>query len=826
MADEAEPVVLGPVTLERERLGPITLGLGAADGYSGSGLTNPRTATMAGEVPYLALDGSTPQADPVLELRIHGVGGAPAPDNLQSPATVQVSGDGTAGFHRAWFPGGSAEGQPRREAYCWGGLNTRASSRALYLLLIGFMLVNVAHWALPGRPGKHATLPNLVAAAALRVLALTLTVLFFATTVTLFGDLVAWQAPARGALPSWMGWYTRRDFGPRLAIALLAVLAVLGVLLWVSAATTRLYERWDPGIRPDEDEEWPLTSRAFWCGELAVDRQRHCHVATGAAVVLLFAALPGGSADGARWTLVALAGLIALVSLVLVASPWTDRQLIAGTAPGWPDAVVRWFGRAAVALAVGACVSRFWWRVQPETHALPGDQVLQVWSVVAEMAAFAVLGVAVVVQRPWRAGKEVLGFGLAAPLVAGLGCVVATIFGASLTLAMANLIGSPKVTVAEGKVRGETLLLPSTVYVGGLGMIAAVALAVGLGVYLLCWSRWETDRLARTDEERDDDAVLSSYPRPGDAPSVHSVARIWARSELTDHAATALAVVTVPTAAVLTAYLLTLETGSHPQWLARLAQVGGTIGVAVTLYFLATLRSAFLDAAKRKRFGLLWDVGTFWPRACHPFAPPCYAERSVPEVVTRIRRMVGDDVLDPADPGLAQQQAEALPPGVPAPVEAHSPVLLTGYSQGTPISVAVMAQLPQRVREQMALLTLAAPIRRLYGRAFPVYFGPDQLAKLHGALTRDGVVRWRNLVRRSDYIGGWAFAPELRPADSALVDRVVYDPPVLWGKHDPSPPATHRHSDFFPDPQGRPYAVELCGLVRQDRGVPARHGVP
>src|SRR5437763_9612172 len=151
-----------------ERLGPITLGLGAADGYSGSDLTNPLMPTPAGEVPYLAADGSTPRADPVLELRIHGVGGAPPADNLQSPATVQVAGDGTAGFYRAWYPGGSTAGRPRREAYCWGGLNTRASSRALYLMLVGFMLVNVANWALPGRPTKRAPMANRVAAAALR----------------------------------------------------------------------------------------------------------------------------------------------------------------------------------------------------------------------------------------------------------------------------------------------------------------------------------------------------------------------------------------------------------------------------------------------------------------------------------------------------------------------------------------------------------------------------------------------------------------------------------------------------------------------------------
>jgi len=795
------------------RLGPITLGVGAADGYSGNDLTNPRTATLAGEVPYLAADGSTLTADPVLELRIHGVGGAPASDNLQNPATVQVAGDSTAGFYRAWFPGGSAAGQPRREAYCWGGLNTRASSRALYLMLVGFMLVNVAHWALP--PARGRGLTHRIGGTALRVLGLALTVAFITTSVTVLGDLVAWQAPTRGALPSWLGWYARRDFGPRLAIALLGVLGVLGALHWVSAATTRNYEAWGSGVLPDEDDAWPLTSRTFWCGELAVNRQRHCHVAAGAAVVLLFAALPNGSADGLRYVLAALAGAIALVALALVASPWTDRAQIAGCTPGWGDVVARWFGRSAVALAALTAVSRFWWRIDGNTRALPGDQAMQVWSVVAEFAVLAALAIGVVLQAPWRAGRrEVMGFGLTAPLLAGLGCVVATIFGSSLTLAVANVIGSPKVSVDAGKVHGETLLLPATVYVGGLGMIAAVVLAVGVGGYLLTWSRWEADRLARTDEGRDPDAVASSYPAVGsvvgDEPSVRRVAGIWARSALTEHAATALTWLAVPTAGVIVAYLITLEAGGNPSPLARTAQVGGTIGVFLTVYFLATLRSAFLDASKRKRFGFVWDVGTFWPRATHPFGPPCYAERTVPEVVTRIRRMVGDVPLGPADPALALEIAERLPPGVPAPIEAQSPVLLTGYSQGTPISVAVMAQLPQRVRDRMALLTLAAPIRRLYGRAFPAYFGPEQLGRLRVALTGESGLRWRNLVRRSDYIGGRAFDPSRPEAD---VDHGVYDPPVLWSKHDPSPPATHRHSDFFPDPQARPHAVELAKLL-------------
>jgi hypothetical protein len=431
---------------------------------------------------------------------------------------------------------------------------------------------------------------------------------------------------------------------------------------------------------------------------------------------------------------------------------------------------------------------------------------------------------AVLLQVPWRAGREVMGFGFAAPMLAALGCLVATIFGSSLTLAVANVIGSPRVAVQDGRLRGETLLVPSTVYAGGLGMVAAVLLTIGVGGYLFTWSRWEATRLARTDERRDDDSVLTTYPEPGGPAAVRSVATTWARSALTDHAATALSVVTLPTGALVLGYLISLEADGNPAVLRKIAQIGGAIGVAATVYFLATLRSAFLHAAKRKRFGFVWDVGTFWPRACHPFGPPCYAERTVPEVVTRLRRMVGHTPEAENDPALGQQDAErrlttAIDLEPPAPVEAQSPVLLTGYSQGTPISVAVLAQLPAEVRDQMSLLTLAAPVRRLYGRTFPAYFGPDQLARLHEYLTTDGVVRWRNLVRRSDYIGGSAFDRRLRPVDHALVDRLIHDPPVLWADNDPSPPAAHLHSDLFPDPQTRPHAVALAQLLG-DRSRP------
>lgn len=798
-------------------LAPLVLGVGAARGFAGTDLTGAPTAVAAGEVP-LRRPGA---ARSVLELRVHGVGGAPPAENLQSPATVQVAGDGVAGFHRAWFPGGSAPGQPLREAYCWGGLNTRATSRALYLVLIPFMLVNLAHWALPAPPEpagptpptrararRHDTPANAVARALLRLLGLALTLAFVGTTVTLLGDLLAWQAAGmnRGGLPGWAGAYTDRTSGTRLALALLATFAVLALLVWLSLTSLRRYERWESARDTDEDPTWPLTKPSFWRGERVVSRQLHLHAMAASALILMFAALPSSPTPWPRGLLLSTAAVVGLGAALALASPWCDHTRVAGQPRTPGDAACAWYARVVVGFCVLGVASRFWWSIEDDSRALPGDQATPAAIVYTAIALVVALFVVVAAQQPWLRGQDVTGWGLAAPLIAGLAVVVATIFGASLTLAAANIKGSPR---TRGEITDTEYLLPQTVYAGGFGMMVALVMAVLVGAWLGAWAWGRRSQWIRLDANRPRDSVQSSYPEPGESCSVKHVAGIWARSALTDHAATVIALLALPTAVATTAYLVRLELGGDRRFFADVATVGGTVGALATVAFLGILRSALLDGTRRKRFGVLWDVCTFWPRACQPFAPPCYAERSVPEVVTRIRRLVGDQARGDGDPALAQQDAEARGGGGVS--EAPGPVLLTGYSQGSPIAVAVLAQLPQSVRAQMSLLTMGAPIRRLYGRTFPAYFGPRHLEQLANHLRTGRDARWRNLVRRSDYIGGWALADPVRyGTEGRLVDRLLQDPPVLWkdAAH-PSRPPTHRHSDFFPDPQVQPHVEEL-----------------
>jgi hypothetical protein len=223
-----------------------------------------------------------------------------------------------------------------------------------------------------------------------------------------------------------------------------------------------------------------------------------------------------------------------------------------------------------------------------------------------------------------------------------------------------------------------------------------------------------------------------------------------------------------------------------------------------------------------KRIPALWDMATFWPRAVHPLTPPSYAERAVPEIADRIRLLTGHLRNEPDDflrlhakadlPDLARSSGLSVPAG---------PVLLTGYSQGSVIAAAVIAQLPPEVLRDVALLTLACPARRLYGRAFPAYFGGNQLAtlaKLLDADRTDGEGRWKNLCRRSDPTGSWV-RHEPEPCTdhaylAANVDQPCWDPVVLVPDSYPTPPPTHGHKEFWPDPRTSELGAYLVNQLK------------
>lgn len=190
----------------------------------------------------------------------------------------------------------------------------------------------------------------------------------------------------------------------------------------------------------------------------------------------------------------------------------------------------------------------------------------------------------------------------------------------------------------------------------------------------------------------------------------------------------------------------------------------------------------------RKAAGILWDLTTFWPRSAHPLAPPCYAERVVPELRTRIHWALN------ANPG--------------------NHVVMSGHSQGSLLVMAVVSRLSDVRLERVRIVTYGSQIRAWYGRIFPAVFGPQAigvtatdgpanfgdprpdvpavppsppavvvsptgslLARLGGV----GAMHWVNLFRRSDPIGFRVFTDLDSPVD-------VYVPEVPpAGAGDPGP---------------------------------------
>ncbi|WKU08310.1 hypothetical protein [Micromonospora sp. HUAS LYJ1] len=180
----------------------------------------------------------------------------------------------------------------------------------------------------------------------------------------------------------------------------------------------------------------------------------------------------------------------------------------------------------------------------------------------------------------------------------------------------------------------------------------------------------------------------------------------------------------------------------------------------------------------RRSVGVLWDVGTFWPRAAHPLAPPSYAERAVPELQTRIAGILALTERDP---------------------RRMDGVILSGHSQGTVICAATLLQLPTRWRRRIWFLSYGCQLTRLYGRVFPAYFGPARLRVLAHALTwPSGHVAWTNFWRDTDPLGwqvnaGERDVPVTDPEALHPTGGEVADPPIR--NHSGYPEAAEFHRE-------------------------------
>src|SRR4051794_25053078 len=266
--------------------------------HGGSATTVEPVTTMGG-------DGSAARPEEsgtALELLVHGVGGTTPEKMLDDPRTVRITGDDIAAVFRRADDVDAEKGQrdgrtgPVPEAYVWCNLTSGNGTRALWLLLLPFMVVNLAHWMRPTARGRKRTVR--LYGLLVRLTGLTLTVLLVAAACEVALDLTAWQCagtPACAEGHAWLGflspevsgdgWWSQP--GRRLALASLVPAALTGLLWYLSHRTWSAYESQKPmnrGAEPDNDaitDRTALGRPGFWYGRRLVARLRAAHTAAG-----------------------------------------------------------------------------------------------------------------------------------------------------------------------------------------------------------------------------------------------------------------------------------------------------------------------------------------------------------------------------------------------------------------------------------------------------------------------------------------------------------------------------------------------------------------
>jgi hypothetical protein len=160
---------------------------------------------------------------------------------------------------------------------------------------------------------------------------------------------------------------------------------------------------------------------------------------------------------------------------------------------------------------------------------------------------------------------------------------------------------------------------------------------------------------------------------------------------------------------------------------------------AVTLSFLLRVYNAARRPDSARTLGILWDLASYWPRAAHPFVPPCYAQKAVPELVERAHRYIANG---------------------------HK-VVLSAHSQGTLIVIAAALRMkichPESC-DRLGLVMAGSQLQWAYPRAFPAVVDLDAYQRVLDAL--DG--RWYVLARGTDPLGGPVLSWDLRESENNL----------------------------------------------------------
>jgi hypothetical protein len=558
-----------------------------------------------------------------------------------------------------------------------------------------------------------------------------------------------------------------------------------------------------------------LSDRAFWDGEYSVRHASRRHTAASFAFLALVLAITSkaivgaghGAVRGLVWWWVAVAGAVAAMTLVGIRACVDFKHDKSHEDGGRMVAFDRRSTGAMLAIAVVVIASAgiFAW-LQPGVAAtagqLPGMGSIFRWTMIGAAATVALVLLA---SAAGRSTRRTLLMGPLVTTIVAFSLLNVTLFGTMLSIA--HLVGDMTFNIKSG---AKQIYVPDVIGFGTPALVLAALVAAVLFAFaeVLMWRRsghgpgknqvkacYQEKYDHRQAQLRDQ---LGGEPRPGDAAFwecsalvsqdsdgqvrdtgwAAGIARAKRLGQATRDIGWLLWALAVSELAVAAITIVLQPTIAPDSWFGKTAV---TVATALPAIFVGLLRTGWSQLSRRRQIGVLWDVGTFWPRSYHPFAPPCYAERAVPELQRRLW-WIDDN---------------------------HGHVLLTAHSQGSVLAAAALIQqdcLPDE--DPSRLVTFGSPLGKLYTWAFPAYVSTDILQKIRQASSG----QWRNIYYPTDPIGGRIFDDSdggsqheegLPRADtkpgSSHVDRELIDPAQCWYNYGQPVPRPGRHSGYWTD---------------------------
>ncbi|WP_232668715.1 hypothetical protein [Pseudonocardia sp. TRM90224] len=778
------------------------------------------------------------------EMRVHGVAGSSAESMLGLQArlgAVDVVRPATGcgeqpqpGDISVWH---APTTDPVLRAWSWGSLTSGHWYQAFYVLLLPFMIANLAGWMLLTRqiatPAASYAKPNVGAGNGddtdpgyrdrslrhsmllVRLVGLLVTVVFVVSVQLAVADLLVWQW-----LHHKLGWPVWTvGLGPVGTAAVFAGVVVL----------TRIRLRPQLSRDPWTDQRDPVgfgflqrRQTLLWNSPGINVTLRRLHLAGGLATIGVLAAWPSGTVEGiwsaARWLAFGLAcGAGVLVVGLLAAISLGDGRRGMAAVMGLTRHVVWMIAAFGVAFAAVAPIG-----LSPETDTmwttLPALRGAAAWVAAGTLAGTVALLVLGLLVRRDRRDRRAAN----APSVLLLAASIGAAFGAGLAGQTTRLVDGDCVEGPDCLVVGSHVswlaigVTTSLAVVIGVTAVRVVALLAkrGLGRWrtvpptLTSSATWITALLGGTGFVLAGIGVGITLALPGGLPSATEfpVAIAWV--------VVALIVGPVVVGAFVLAWTMPAAarrragTPAGRMWVYRvlgLLAVAGAVALVTvaarngwhidvldvplpprtfddfamdvaillpTAALLTRIYGGLRNQGVRRGVGVLWDVGTFWPRWFHPLAPPTYADRAVPQLAAQL------------DADLA--------------VAGHR-LLLAPHSQGAVIAGAAL--LDGASRPGLAMLSYGSPWNRLYAEFFPAHVNAETTAALADRLRTGDRIRWRNLHRETDPIGG---------AIPGVDDQPAMPDPCRRG-----------HSDYWVEPAYRAAAEELREVLDAPTRVPA-----